>query len=82
VIFKIFAPKIGVFLLKQLLVFCENRIKTLVFEKNANLFAENWQKLAKIVIITSTTVPDLSSSLVTREQYYDHNFNINLGNKK
>jgi hypothetical protein len=26
---------------------------TLVFEKNA-FFAENWQKLAKIVIITST----------------------------
>jgi hypothetical protein len=26
----------------------------LVFEKNANFFAENWQKSQKIVIITST----------------------------
>jgi hypothetical protein len=26
----------------------------LVFEKNANFFAENWQKSPKIVIITST----------------------------
>jgi hypothetical protein len=29
-------------------------IVTLVFEKNANCFAENWQKSQKIVIITST----------------------------
>jgi hypothetical protein len=29
-------------------------ITTLVFEKNANFFAENWQKSQKIVIITST----------------------------
>jgi hypothetical protein len=28
-------------------------IITLVFEKNANFFAENWQKSQKIVIITS-----------------------------
>jgi hypothetical protein len=28
---------------------------TLVFEKNANFFAEKWQKSQKIVIITSTT---------------------------
>jgi hypothetical protein len=27
---------------------------TLVFEKNANFFAKNWQKLQKIVILTST----------------------------
>jgi hypothetical protein len=33
---------------------CKNWIITLVFEKNANLFAENWQKSQKIVIITST----------------------------
>jgi hypothetical protein len=33
---------------------CKNGIITLVFEKNANFFAENWQKLQKIVIITST----------------------------
>jgi hypothetical protein len=29
-------------------------ILTLVFEKNANFFAENWPKSQKIVIITST----------------------------
>jgi hypothetical protein len=29
-------------------------IITLVFEKNANFFAENWEKMQKIVIITST----------------------------
>jgi hypothetical protein len=31
----------------------KNLIITLVFEKNANIFAENWQKSQKIVIITS-----------------------------
>jgi hypothetical protein len=34
--------------------FCKNLMITLVFEKNANFFAENWQKSQKIVIITST----------------------------
>jgi hypothetical protein len=34
--------------------FSEKVIITLVFEKNANFFAENWQKSQKIVIITST----------------------------
>jgi hypothetical protein len=34
--------------------FCKIMIVTLVFEKNANYVAENWQKLAKIGIITST----------------------------
>jgi hypothetical protein len=29
---------------------------TLVFKKNAKIFAENWQKSQKIVIITSTPV--------------------------
>jgi hypothetical protein len=29
-------------------------IITLVFEKNAKFFAENWEKSQKIVIITST----------------------------
>jgi hypothetical protein len=29
-------------------------IITLFFEKNANIVAKNWQKLQKIVIITST----------------------------
>jgi hypothetical protein len=30
--------------------FAEKGIITLVFEKNANFFDENWQKLQKIVI--------------------------------
>jgi predicted secreted acid phosphatase len=33
---------------------CKMLIITLDFEKNANFFAENWQKSQKIVIITST----------------------------
>jgi hypothetical protein len=33
---------------------CKILIITLVFEKNANFFAENWQKSQKVVIITST----------------------------
>jgi hypothetical protein len=33
---------------------CNILIITLVFEKNANFFAENWQKSQKNVIITST----------------------------
>jgi hypothetical protein len=41
-------------LLKLLLVFAKIAIIALVFEKNANFFAENWQKSHKIVIITST----------------------------
>jgi hypothetical protein len=32
----------------------QNLIITLVFEKNAKYFAENWGKSQKIVIITST----------------------------
>jgi hypothetical protein len=35
---------------------CKILIMTLVFGKNANFFAENWQKSQKIVIITSTPV--------------------------
>jgi hypothetical protein len=57
-ILKIFSPKKLAkswrFLLKLLLVFAKIVIITLVFEKNANFFAENWQKSQKIVIITST----------------------------
>jgi hypothetical protein len=57
-IFKMFSPKNLVkmlaFLLKLLLVFAKILIIALVFEKNANFFAENWQKSQKIVIITST----------------------------
>jgi hypothetical protein len=33
---------------------CKILIITLAFEKNANFFAENWEKSQKIVIITST----------------------------
>jgi hypothetical protein len=33
---------------------CTILIITLVLEKNANFFGENWQKSLKIVIITST----------------------------
>jgi hypothetical protein len=40
---------------------CKNWIKALVFEKNANFLAENWQKSQKIVIITST--PENSHAL-------------------
>jgi hypothetical protein len=32
---------------------CKNWIIKLVFEKNANFFAQNWKKSQKIVIITS-----------------------------
>jgi hypothetical protein len=42
------------FLLKLLLAFPKNWIITLVFEKNANLVAENWRKTQKIKIKTST----------------------------
>jgi hypothetical protein len=42
------------FLLKTKLNFEKNMIITLVFKKNANFFAENWEKSQKIVIITST----------------------------
>jgi predicted dinucleotide-binding enzyme len=58
VIFKIFLPKISA---KKLAFSTQNKAKlfkililTLVFEKNANFFAENFRKSQKIVIITST----------------------------
>jgi hypothetical protein len=54
---NIFAKKFS----KNIGVFCSNYsylkkklIITLGFEKNANFFAEKWQKSQKIVIITST----------------------------
>jgi hypothetical protein len=54
---NIFAEKIGenigVFA-QTTATFCKNVIITLVFEKNANFFAENGQNSQKIVIITST----------------------------
>jgi hypothetical protein len=37
----------------------KNLIITLVFDKNANFIAENWQKSQKIVIIASTPGTDV-----------------------
>jgi hypothetical protein len=58
VILKIFSPKNFAkrlaFFAQNKAKLCKNYIITLVFEKNANFFAENWQKSQKIVIITST----------------------------
>jgi hypothetical protein len=55
---NIFARKIGenigVFFPQTTATFGQNLIITLVFEKGANIFAENCQKSPKIVIITST----------------------------
>jgi hypothetical protein len=42
------------FLTQNKVKLCKILIITLVFEKCAIFFAENWQKLQKIVIITST----------------------------
>jgi hypothetical protein len=54
---NIFAKNIGkkwAFLTQNKAKLFKNLIITLVFEKSAICFAENWQKLAKIVILTST----------------------------
>jgi hypothetical protein len=57
-IIKMFSPKNSAkklaFLTQNKGKLCKILIITLVFEKNANFFAENWQKSQKIVIITST----------------------------
>jgi hypothetical protein len=57
-IFKIFfATKIGekmAFLTQNKAKLGKKLIITLVFEKNAIFFAENWRKSQKIVIVTST----------------------------
>jgi hypothetical protein len=39
----------------------------LVFKKNANFFAENWEKSPKIVIITST--PELAANKVALSEF-------------
>jgi hypothetical protein len=56
-IFKIFSPKNSAkkmaFLTQNKAELCKNLIITLVFDKNANFFAENCRKSQKIVIITS-----------------------------
>jgi hypothetical protein len=48
IIFKIFSPKnlakILALFAQTNAVFCKNLMRTLVFEKNAIFFAENWQK--------------------------------------
>jgi sensor c-di-GMP phosphodiesterase-like protein len=49
-------------------------IITLVFEKNANFVAENWQKSQKIVIITST--PD---KLIWKQLYQPTYFSLVIG---
>jgi hypothetical protein len=57
-ILKIFSPqkvaKILAFLIQHRAKLCKFLIIPLDFEKNANFFAENWQKSPEIVIITST----------------------------
>jgi hypothetical protein len=43
-IFEILSQKILAFFAQTTAGFCKNLIVTLVFEKNANFFAENWNK--------------------------------------
>jgi hypothetical protein len=63
-ILKIFSlknfAKILAFLTQNKAKLCKILIITVIFEKNANFFAENGQKSQKIVNITST--PDLGLS--------------------
>jgi hypothetical protein len=64
-IFKIFSPKIFAtklaFLTQNKAKYWKKLITTLVFQKNAKFFAKNWEKLPKIVIITSTPGSALGS---------------------
>jgi hypothetical protein len=58
-------------------------IITLVFKKNVNFFAENWEKLLKIVIVTSSPVSWQLQKLPT---FFGHSFpqlrlRINFGTK-
>jgi hypothetical protein len=57
--------KIMAFFAQTTAIFCKNLITTLVFEKTPICFAENWKKLPKILIITSTPVPEQSFVLRT-----------------
>jgi hypothetical protein len=74
-ILKIFLPKK---LAKNLAFLTRNKAKfwkkfiiTLVFKKNANYFAENWEKSQKIVIITSTPGnPGVENSLVRKQKWW------------
>jgi hypothetical protein len=56
--------KILAFFAKTTASYCKIVIITSVFEKNANFFAENWQKSQKIVIIASTPGADSSQTLM------------------
>jgi hypothetical protein len=67
-IFKIFSAKNLAKMLALFASFCKDLIITLVFVKNANIFAENWQKSQKLVIITSTPARFNGQSLVTLGQ--------------
>jgi hypothetical protein len=48
--------KILSFFAQTAATFCKNVIITLVFEKNAHVFAENWQKSQ--IFLTITLTPD------------------------
>jgi hypothetical protein len=47
---------------------CKNLIIALVFEKKANFFAENGQKLQKIVIVTSTPGANSTTAILQRQR--------------
>jgi hypothetical protein len=56
---------------------CKILITALLFEKNGNFFAENCRESQKIVIITSTTGFE-SSSTETFERVATHDVNTNF----
>jgi hypothetical protein len=76
-ILKIFSPKNSAknlaFLTQNNAKLCKNLIITLVFEKNANFFAENCQKSQKIVIITP--VPGLLTNIIDHFDTVHHQAN-------
>jgi hypothetical protein len=81
-IFLIFSPKnsakkYGV-LTQNKAKLCKISIITLVLEKNANFFGENWQKSLKIVIITSTLVKNCGYSTFGNndDRKYFYAFNV------
>jgi hypothetical protein len=60
-----FSKNFSVFVRKLLLVFANIVIITLVIEKNAKYFAENWPKSQKIVNVTSTPGTNTTTSVLT-----------------
>jgi hypothetical protein len=58
--------------------FCKNLIRTLDFEKNANFFAENWQKSQKFVTITSTPDEFVKNSIAF-DLYFADGIGLGLG---